>query len=129
VEKKILIIEDEYDVASTMELALEMENYEVRHCADAVEGLSILASESLPDLIISDIMMPRMDGYQFTKMLRTESRYNHIPLILASAGRIDKDKLDDKAYQGFIRKPFDLDYFLDVVKVAIIKNPSQALGA
>lgn len=121
-DKKILIIEDEYDVASTMELALEMEGYEVRLCYNGVEALEVLASEALPALIISDMMMPIMDGYEFTKQLREESRYDNIPLILASAARINESKISKKAYKSFIRKPFELDDFLNTVETTLNKK-------
>jgi CheY-like chemotaxis protein len=115
VEKKVLIVEDEFDIASTMELVLEMENHEVRLCSNGQEALSILASEALPDLIISDLMMPVMDGYELTKEIRSHKRYDSIPLILSSAAPLNMSKVDQKSYQGFIRKPFDLDNFLELV--------------
>lgn len=112
---KILIVEDEFDVASTMELALEMEGYEIRLSFNGAEALEILANEALPALIISDIMMPIMDGYQFTNELRGDSRFQQIPLILTSAARIDESKLPKKSFEAFIKKPFDLDEFLQTV--------------
>jgi CheY-like chemotaxis protein len=121
VQKKILIVEDEYDIASTMTLVLEMENYEVRHCYNGLEALEILSSEALPDLIVSDVMMPLLDGYGFAHALRAVKRYDHIPLILTSAGRLDDKKLNPSFLQGFVRKPFDLYDFLEVVKNSLKK--------
>ena len=115
-QKKILIIEDEYDIASTMELALDMENYEVRLCSNGKEALTLLSMESLPNLVISDVMMPVMDGYNFTQEFRENPRYDKIPLVLTSAAPLDPEKLKKGDYQGFIRKPFDLDRFLELVE-------------
>lgn len=118
--KKILVIEDEYDIASTVELALEMEGFEVRLCSNGHDGMMILDSEALPDLILSDIMMPIMNGYQFAKTLRLNKRLKHIPLILMSAARLDETMLEKGSTHGFIRKPFDLDYLIDVVTAALL---------
>jgi two-component system sensor histidine kinase ChiS len=115
VEKKVLIVEDEYDIGSTMELVLEMENHEVRLCSNGEEALSILASEALPDLIISDLMMPIKDGYELLKEIRSNKRYENIPLILTSAAPLNDSKVDKDGFQGFVRKPFDLDNFLELV--------------
>lgn len=114
-EKKVLIVEDEYDIGSTMELVLEMENHEVRLCSNGDEALSILASEALPDLIISDLMMPIKDGYELLKEIRSNKRYENIPLILTSAAPLNEAKVDQNSFQGFVRKPFDLDNFLELV--------------
>lgn len=119
--KKILIVEDEYDIGSTMELALEMEGYEVRLTSNGHEARDVLNSEALPALIICDIMMPLMDGYEFTRQLRAESRYQHIPLILSSAAQLHTTKLPENSYQGFLRKPFDLDEFTEMVKLTLQK--------
>lgn len=118
-EKKILIIEDEYDIASTMELALEMEGYEVRLSPDGRDGLKILSNEALPQLIICDIMMPIMDGYEFALKLREDSRYNHIPLILTSAAQLQKERLQENDIQNFLKKPFDLFHFLQLVDTTL----------
>lgn len=120
-QKKILIVEDEYDISSTLTLVLEMEDFEVRHATNGSEALSILHSEALPDLIISDVMMPIMDGYGFVKELRANKRYDRIPLLLTSAGRLDDSKINPKQVQGFLRKPFDLNYLLDIVKINLEK--------
>jgi CheY-like chemotaxis protein len=115
VQKKILVIEDEFDIASTIELALEMEDYDVRLSSNGKEALHILDSEALPDLIVSDVMMPVMDGYEFTKLLRNNPRYDKIPLLLTSAAKLDLKLIEKKNYQSFIRKPFDLHVFLDMI--------------
>lgn len=118
-EKKILIIEDEYDIASTMELALEMEGYEVRLSPDGRDGLKVLSNEALPQLIICDVMMPIMDGYEFARKLRSDSRYNHIPLILTSAAQLQKERLQENDIQNFLKKPFDLFHFLQLVDTTL----------
>jgi CheY-like chemotaxis protein len=122
VQKKILIVEDEYDIASTMTLVLEMENYEIRHCYNGIQALDILASEALPDMIISDIMMPLMDGYGFTKAVRDLKKYDKIPILLTSAAKLDEKRVNIKAIQGFIHKPFDLDTFIGIVEGVLLRK-------
>ncbi len=114
-QKKILIIEDEYDIASTMELSLEMDDHEVRLTSNGREALNVLENEALPHLIISDIMMPIMDGYEFTRELRENKRFSNIPLILTSAAQLNQSLVNKKDYQAFLKKPFDLENFLETV--------------
>lgn len=121
-QKKVLIIEDEYDIASTMELILDMENHEVRLCSNGKEALDILNNESLPNLIISDIMMPVMDGYEFVTEMRKNKRYDNIPIILSSAAPLNKQKILESHYSGFIKKPFELDVFLQLVEKVLKKS-------
>jgi CheY-like chemotaxis protein len=113
--KLILIVEDEYDIASTLELAFSMEDYEVKIASGGHEALETLKIGPMPDIIISDIMMPIMNGYELIQKVRDIKRYDHIPILLMSAGRISPEKLDNVAYSGYIRKPFDLDEVLTLV--------------
>ena len=113
--KLILIVDDEYDIASTLELAFNMENYEVKLSTSGLEALEVLKIGPMPDIIISDIMMPIMNGYDFVQKVREIKRFDHIPILLMSAGRVHKEKLESINYSGYIRKPFDLDEVLDLV--------------
>lgn len=122
IAKKILIIEDEYDAALCLKLVLEMENYEVRHCCNGIQALAILMDEFVPDLIVSDIMMPQMDGYAFVKALRLNNSFDHIPVILTSGDVLIEDQISPHVHYGFVRKPYNMDYFLDVIKVALLNN-------
>ena len=112
-KKRILVVEDESALVTVVTRRLEANQYEVISASDGVEGLQKALSEK-PDLIISDIMMPKMDGYTFIKQLRAEPSVAQIPVIILTA----KDKMKDLFFfEGvgecdYLVKPFDADVLL-----------------
>src|ERR1700758_3179303 len=80
---RILVVDDDLSIRETAKLILESEGFEVLTAADGVEGLQSL-SKSLPDLIISDLNMPRMSGFEFLAVVR--QRFPHIATIAMSGG-------------------------------------------
>lgn len=88
-EHKILVVEDNYDFRNYLQSILEGQ-YEVILAKNGKEGLKVLKKE-MPDLIISDIMMPEMNGLEFVNSLRSKKRYQHLPVIFLSAKNEEKD--------------------------------------
>lgn len=111
-EKNILIVEDNDELRDYIKSELS-DDFVVLEAADGVEGVKV-ANEFLPDLVISDVMMPGMDGIELCKELKSNIKTSHIPVILLTA------KVDSNTkYQGietgaddFIPKPFELDYLV-----------------
>ena len=87
---KILLVEDNKDIQDYFVSALS-DIYSVMRASDGKEGLNI-AFESIPDIIISDIMMPNMDGMELCRIIKSDLRTSHIPVVLLTA----KDYADDK---------------------------------
>ena len=102
----VLIIEDNTELRELLEEILR-ESYQVLVAENGVEGLR-LAEEHLPDLILSDIMMPEMDGYELTKRLRANEKTDHIPVILLTARAATEDKLEGLSIgvDDYLIKPF-----------------------
>lgn len=117
---KVLIIEDDEIVRTTLKELLSVENYAVKEASDGVDGLK-MAVDEFPDLIISDINMPRMDGYSFCLKLRSNEEISHIPLIFLTANKTDKDRLSglEKGADDYLTKPFRNDELLIKVKNTI----------
>lgn len=88
-EQQILVVEDNYDFRSYLQSILEG-HYKVLTAMNGIEALKILDKE-MPDLIISDIMMPEMNGLEFVNSLRTKKQYQHLPIIFLSAKNDDLD--------------------------------------
>jgi signal transduction histidine kinase/CheY-like chemotaxis protein/ligand-binding sensor domain-containing protein len=88
-EHSILIVEDNYDFRAYLTAILE-EHYEVLSAGNGITALELLGHET-PDLIISDIMMPEMNGLDFIREVRTKSAFAHIPVIFLSARNADQD--------------------------------------
>ena len=102
----ILIVEDNTDLRNYIRRLLEPE-YLVTEAANGEEGI-LKARETIPDLILTDLMMPVMDGYQFSKEIRMDERTSHIPLIMVTARAGSEDKIEglETGVDEYIIKPF-----------------------
>jgi len=111
--KNILVIDDEEDILEFVERVLRDEGYNVFKAKDAKQGLAILQSEKI-DLILLDIMLPEIDGWQFMQMLKSEERLKKIPVAMLTA-RVDAyDKIIGlkEGAVDYICKPFTADQLL-----------------
>jgi CheY-like chemotaxis protein len=107
---RVLIVEDDRDIRESLALVLEGEGYDVACASDGREGL-LEARRDHPDLILLDLMMPNMDGWQFRDEQKRDAAIRDIPVVVVSAfGR--RPEIDAAAY---IPKPCTLDDVLDAV--------------
>lgn len=115
-KKKILLVEDEKDMAYAVTLQLEAKGYEVIIASDGREGLE-KARIKKPDLIILDLMLPKIDGYKVCRMLKFDNKYKHIPIILFTARAQDSDKKIGKEVgaDAYITKPFEPSALLNKI--------------
>ena len=104
---RILVVDDEIYIVHILDFSLGMEGYEVITALDGEQALEKLKSER-PDLIVLDIMMPKLDGYEVCKAIKSDPGTRHIPVILLSAkGRNVDQKLGfDVGADDYITKPF-----------------------
>jgi len=104
---KILVVDDEIYIVHILDFSLGMEGYEVVTALDGEQALEKVKTEK-PDLIVLDIMMPKLDGYEVCKNIKSSASTQHIPVILLSAkGRNLDQKLGlDVGADGYITKPF-----------------------
>jgi DNA-binding response OmpR family regulator len=114
--KKIVIIEDEPDVLSNLKLFLESKGFTVTTAADGVEGLSKVKKES-PDLIVLDVMLPKMSGFEVCRLLKFDERYKKIPIIMLTARVQENDIVmgQEVGCNEYIMKPFELANLLDKI--------------
>src|SRR5918911_1237441 len=107
----VLVVDDEPDKRLLLAFALQSEGYEVYTAVDGAEGLAAV-EERQPDLIITDVMMPRMDGYEMIRRVRGNPRTRFIPVIIQSAARIEDVDVrlgSEIGALGYITDPNDLD--------------------
>ena len=105
--KKILIIDDEQDILKLCKIVLEKEGFEVHISSVAKDGVDI-ATNIIPDLVLLDIMMPIMDGWEVLKILRAEKSTAKIPVAMLTAKTDFKDKIMgiQEGAIDYISKPF-----------------------
>lgn len=115
--KKILIVDDDIDLREAFEAAFRQEDYEVLVAKDGVEAMEMLVNlkkEDLPNLIILDYQMPRMDGIVFSHLKAQNPVLASIPVVLLSASG-DKDEVRRETIaDAYIEKPLDLNRLLDL---------------
>ncbi len=105
---RLLLVDDEPGLREAVQLYLEDSGFTVDVASNARQGWELL-EQNLPDLVISDIMMPEVDGYQFLAKLREDSRFKTLPVIFLTAKGMTTDRI--QGYQAgcdaYISKPFD----------------------
>jgi excisionase family DNA binding protein len=116
-QRTILIVDDDERLREFVRVNLEMEGYSVREAANAEEGLAALDEES-PDLILLDVMMPQMDGWEMLRRVQERHGVGAIPVIMFS-GKVDEEDLKGAAARGahgFIGKPFNPQQLIESTK-------------
>jgi len=124
---KILIAEDSEDSSVMLEMALTAEGYDVMSGTNGIEALK-LAKANPPDLIISDIMMPEMDGFEFCRKIKEDPELKKIPFLFYTATYTDQE--DEKLAMAlgarkFIIKPVDLQILMNIIREELGKADSQ----
>ncbi len=119
--QQILVIEDDPSVRLLLQKSLAAKGYEVHAVEDGLEGLKRLEEGTPPDLIIVDIMMPRLDGMTFVKAIKRHGETRPIPVIFLTAKNDPKSMIEgiNVGARFYITKPFQFDELLAKVKKAI----------
>jgi CheY-like chemotaxis protein len=112
--KSILVVEDEYGNAEVLQLLLESAGYRVRLASNGREALEAIAQE-MPDVVLSDYMMPRMTGAELGAALRADARSRQLPLIVMSGTEEQVIAEHFVDYDAFLRKPFSGEQMLALV--------------
>ena len=115
--QRILVVDDEPDIVETLSFRLEAAGYDVISASDGLEGLEKARSEE-PDLIILDLMLPKMDGYQVCRLLKFDEKYSNIPVLMLTARTQETDKITGlkTGADEYMTKPFDSQQLLGTVK-------------
>jgi DNA-binding response OmpR family regulator len=106
--KKILVVEDDALIRELDRVNLESAGFTVVMATDGFQGLEMARTEN-PDLIVLDIMLPKMDGFKVCRILKFDDKYKHIPIIMLTARiqEVDKETGFKTGADGYMTKPYD----------------------
>ncbi len=126
----LLLVDDEPGLREAVQAYLEDSGFTVDVAANAQEGWQQLELHS-PDLVISDIMMPQVNGYQFLEQLRQDLRFRELPVIFLTAKGMTKDRI--QGYQArvdaYLPKPFDPDELVAIIENILERRASGSASA
>ena len=111
----VLVVDDDPDILEALSEILEAEGFEIRRARNGKEALERLEPDP-PQLILLDLMMPVMDGWEFAQRLKQRPRVSSIPIIVLSADRNVSNKAAEIGAVGHLAKPFELNDLLDMVR-------------
>jgi two-component system, OmpR family, alkaline phosphatase synthesis response regulator PhoP len=116
----ILVVDDEQDLLDLIEYNLKKEGYDVLKAENGVEGIRV-AKDRRPNLVLLDIMMPKMDGIQTCEQMRSDPDLKHIPIIFLTARSDEKTEIEglDKGADDFITKPISTTKLLSRIKAVL----------
>jgi DNA-binding response OmpR family regulator len=124
---RILIVDDESDLLAVLRMGLEIEGFEVLEAADGEQGLRTAQREK-PDLIVLDLMLPKIDGYKVCRTLKFDERYKGLPIVVLSARSGDQDKklALDMGASAFMSKPYDMAELVRLIRAELRPSSGRA---
>ena len=128
-KRRILVVDDEPSIVKMVSKRLEVEGFDVLIAMDGEEGLAKAQTES-PDLIVLDLMLPKVNGYEICGRLKQDPRYQKIPIMLFTAKVQAKDEQLGKecGADAYIRKPFQGKELVDTIRTLLAGGSVQTKG-
>lgn len=119
----VLLVDDSTTNVVLLEAILEEKGYVILSALNAREAFSILEKEK-PDLILLDLLMPKISGFEFLEKIRAEERTRKIPVIVVSAvtNTAEIDRIRELGTVDFVQKPIDMQYLVDLVERTLIQE-------
>lgn len=132
---RIMIVEDDVTILSNLSQLLQLSGLDVIEACDGAMALACLRDihsqgHGMPCLIVSDLMMPKMDGFELLRAVRDDAVFRSIPFVLLSA-RSEASDLQQAFVLGandYLVKPFEVEHLMDVIRYHISKNTGQNGG-
>ena len=125
IQKRVLVVDDEPTIRDLIADALREADFEVEVASNGVEALSLM-HRWVPDVIVLDLMMPRLDGSGFTQLMRLNPRFAGVSVLLVTAAYGAQQAAEQVGARAWLSKPFELDHLVaEVTRLA--GAPAQAL--
>ena len=127
--RKLLIVEDNQDNRELAIKVLKNKGYEIIEAVDGEEAIEMAISEK-PDLILLDISLPKLDGYEVAKRLKSMEEFQEIPIVAftAHAMKGDREKVIAGGFEGYISKPINVREFPDQIRLYLRGKRESVLG-
>jgi len=124
---RVLVVDDEADLVRILQFGLQGIGYQVETASDGQEALK-KAREQKPDIILLDLMLPKLDGYKVCRLLKFDERYKNIPIIILSARTQEGDQLlaMEMGANRFITKPYDFQEVLGHMEALLKSVPTSS---
>jgi CheY-like chemotaxis protein len=121
VKPRILLVEDDPDVRSTLADILSLEGYDVEATDDGDSAMALLKDGDEPDVILLDLMMPRMNGWQFRALQETDPKLARIPVVVLSAqGSLTHEQTERLHAAAFLRKPIEVPQLVEALSHSLV---------
>ena len=113
---RVLIADDDTDIVETLKFMLEAEGFEVLTAYDGEEALKT-ARTAFPDIILLDVMMPKINGYKVSRLLKFDKKFQDIPILMITARSQIEDQLigEETGADEYITKPFEISNVIDLI--------------
>lgn len=123
---QLVLVDDEPGLREAVQAYLEDSDFTVHTASNAREGWD-LVQQKLPDLVITDVMMPQVDGYQFLKQLREDPRFKSLPVVFLTARGMTGDRIQgyEAGCDAYLPKPFDPDELVAIVNRLLQQRATQ----
>ncbi|WP_185146911.1 response regulator [Chryseobacterium echinoideorum] len=116
--KKVLIVDDDPRNIFALRLTLKAKGYQIESCTMAQEAIDILKKDNQVSIVLMDMMMPEMDGYEAVRIIRNTPEISQIPIIAVTAQAMpeDRQKCIDAGAQDYVSKPINVDQLMTVIQ-------------
>ncbi|MEW6067985.1 MAG: response regulator [Nitrospirota bacterium] len=127
--KKVLVVDDNQDSRELVVKILKNKGYLMVEAVDGEDALEKVAKEK-PDIILMDLSIPKIDGYEATKRLKEQDEFRHIPVVALTAHAMkgDREKVIEMGFEGYISKPIDIHELPNQIKAYLKGKWESVLG-
>ena len=122
-----LVVDDAPDIRMLADLVLTMAGFEVTPAASGSEALRILAEQDLPDIVLLDVQMPDLDGWETLERVRRDPRTAQLPVVLCTVKGLPEDTIRGWSLgcDGYIGKPFDISGLVEELRAVLRRDPGD----
>jgi two-component system alkaline phosphatase synthesis response regulator PhoP/two-component system response regulator VicR len=127
--EKILIIDDDATMVNLLSTILEIDGFETRKALSGKDAFRLLSEEGAPDMVLLDIMMPEMDGFEVLARLRNDPATKKLPIIMLTARTDDKDIFEGwrRGADEYVTKPFDPRDLVETIRTVLSRSMEERL--